>query len=387
MKSVGLIVEYNPYHNGHKYHATQAKKVTGAEVVVAVMSGNWLQRGEPAIVDKWQRTEMALSSGVDLMIELPFAYSVQSADYFARGGVKLLQALDVDSLVFGTDRKEKLDYEEFGRLTVLQEETINQKFHELKNKNLSYPARMTKVYRTLFPEWTLDFSSPNHILGMAYAKENARYTHPMELKSIPRISAQYHEKNVGGTIASATAIREYLLHEEREVIHEVVPSATFDILNKNPLVDWENYWQFLNYQLLSSTPEKLATIYQMSEGFEYRLLEQVRQADNFQAFMEKIKTKRYTWTRIERLLTYVLIQVSPQDILESWENTSIHVLGFTQKGQQFLKEKKKKISLPVVSKIGRNEKSTGLTQRADEIYQLGAGGISEQNFGRIPIRK
>ena len=137
MKACGIIVEYNPFHNGHRYHAQQARQQSGAEVVIAIMSGNFLQRGEPALLDKWARTEEALQNGVDLVIELPTAWSVQSADYFANGGIKLLQALQCESLCFGTDSTSAIDYAAFGQFVQENQSLIDQTFHALTDKQLS----------------------------------------------------------------------------------------------------------------------------------------------------------------------------------------------------------------------------------------------------------
>ena len=183
MKACGIIVEYNPFHNGHRYHAQQARQQSGAEVVIAIMSGNFLQRGEPALLDKWARAEEALQNGVDLVIELPTAWSVQSADYFAKGGIKLLQALQCESLCFGTDSTSAIDYAAFGQFVQENQSLIDQTFHALTDKQLSYPQKMTAVFRQVYPESRFDFSSPNHILGMSYAKENATYPTPMTLAS------------------------------------------------------------------------------------------------------------------------------------------------------------------------------------------------------------
>ena len=162
MKACGIIAEYNPFHAGHAYQVAQAKKITGADCVIAVMSGNWLQRGEPALVDKWTRAKMALDSGCDLVIELPVHYAVQSADFFARGAVKLLNALNIESLCFGTDVKNEFDYEQFGQLLVANEEKIQQELASLQHSGLSYVNRMREVYRALGLAGHFSSETPNH---------------------------------------------------------------------------------------------------------------------------------------------------------------------------------------------------------------------------------
>ncbi|MCV6650572.1 nucleotidyltransferase [Enterococcus faecium] len=383
MKSCGIIVEYNPFHNGHRYHVEMARKTTGAEVVIAVMSGNFLQRGEPAIIDKWHRANEALQNGVDLVVELPVEWAVQSADYFAKGAVKILQTLDCDSLCFGTEEETSFDYSSFGRFVQENQDRIEEAFQELSDQTYSYPQKMTEVFRSLYPDIVLDFSSPNHILGLSYAKENAKYVHPMELHPIRRKSAGYHEKIITDqTIASATAIRRHAL-EEGKRIAGLVPPQTEEDLSTCSLQTWESYWPYLRYRLLSSTLLELTDIYQMTEGIESRMKTAAATADSFEDFVSKVKTKRYTWTRIQRLSCYVLLNIKKQEIPVQQNKNYLRLLGFTDVGRRFLKEKKE---ISIYSRIGKKEaQEAELLVRSDQIYQLG-GNIPEQNFGQIPIR-
>lgn len=387
MKSCGIIVEYNPFHNGHKYHAKMAKKISSADVVIAVMSGNFLQRGEPAIMDKWSRAEEALKNGVDLVIELPFAWSVQSADYFARGGIKLLQAIGCDSLCFGTDAKQSVNYAEFGDFVVKNQEKINTLYQKTASKKMNYPQKMTEIFRELYPEMMIGSTSPNHILGMSYAKENARYRQPMQLFPLKREQAGYHDTLIKGTVSSATAIRKALINEEWSEIKAVVPKQTYRDLQQKTLLTWDNYWPLLQYTLLSQSVKELSQIYQMKEGIEFRLKEASIQATDFIDFINKVKTKRYTWTRLQRLATYVLNQVKQVEIEQAWNESYLHVLGFTEQGQRYLKEHKQKISLPVISRVSKEtNQQLALSIRSDQIYCLGNHQLSEQNYGRFPIR-
>lgn len=387
MKACGVIVEYNPFHNGHQYHVEQARQKSGAEVVIAVMSGDFLQRGEPAIIDKWSRAAAALANGVDLVIELPFAWAVQSADYFARGSVKLLQALQCDSLCFGTDSETTVDYQAFGTFVKEHQSLIDQTYQELGQKNLSYPQQMTAVFRQLYPELKLDFSSPNHILGLSYAKENARFAQPMQLYPLQRKMAEYHETTISGNIASATAIREALQKKQDAAVFSTVPTETAHYLTTDPIVTWEHYWPFLQYKLISTPATALKEIYQVKEGLEYRLKAAARQATDFISFINKVKTKRYTWTRLQRLAVYILTNTTHSEIEAVWANSYLHLLGFTKKGQQYLKENKQAFSLPLISRVAKeNQELLALDIRSGNIYQLGNSQLKEQNFGRIPYQ-
>ena len=384
MRSCGVIVEYNPFHNGHLYHLKKAREASQAEVVIAVMSGNFLQRGEPAIFDKWIRAREALSNGADLVIELPVEWSVQSADYFAKGAIQLLHAIGCEAICFGTDSLESFDYEAFGLFVKENQHEVEKNFHALKDTSLAYPQKMTEVFRRIYPDISLDFSSPNHILGLSYAKENALYESSMKIYPILRKSADYHDDAFSSEeIASATAIRK-AVHENREAIN-YVPKQTYTDLKTEHISSWKDYWPYLKYKITSTEVDELREIYQMSEGLEYRMKRAAIMSENFEQFIQLVKSKRYTQTRLQRLSCYILLNIKEEEIHLQWEAPYLHVLGFTDKGKQYLKEKKKSIEFPLISKIGKKEERYTLLVRGDKIYQMGMKK-EEQNFGRIPIR-
>nr|WP_165866607.1 nucleotidyltransferase [Vagococcus vulneris] len=385
LTSCGVIVEYNPFHNGHRYHVLEARKRSKSDVVVAVMSGNFLQRGEPACMDKWIRAQQALKNGVDLVIELPTVYSVQSADYFADGAVKLLHSLRVDSLCFGTDITGDLDYERFGRFNYENQQLIDEEYQKIKNNGMSYPQQMTSVYRKLFPEWLLDFSSPNHILGMAYAKSNAAYDFPMSLYPVTRQGSGFHDTTFEQQkYASATGIRKLLAEKNIDSLKDVVPFETyFDCLNES-IVSWVDFWPFLKYKIQTTSVAELSQIYQMSEGLEYRLKEYINGATGLDDFIKKIKSKRYTRTRLQRLCVYLLLNLTQQEVQTVWENPYLRILGFNSIGQQFLKQQKKIINKPLITNV--NQKNTKLMDvdiKAGLVYSNAVH--DSQDFYRKPI--
>lgn len=388
LKSCGVIVEYNPFHNGHKYHLEEAKKKSKADVLIAVMSGNFLQRGEPAIIDKWHRANTALHNGADLVIELPFAYAVQSADYFAKGGIKLLQSLNVGAICFGTDSVEEINYNQFGKEYIENESLINKRYQEIKNNGQSYPQQMTQIYREILPNVPLDFSSPNHILGMAYAKENARYAQPMDIVAINRKGSGYHEKNIlMQEFSSATGIREKVLKGDMTSIYHTAPKQTIEQLTNLKLTSWNDYWLLFKYHLLSHSTRGISNTYQLGEGLEHRLKEKVQTANSMSEFLSMVKTKRYTWTRLQRLATYLLLNVIEREIHEVWDNPYIRVLGFNEMGRQFLNQEKNQTKLPIITKVDqKNESQLSLDIRAGKIYQLvNETNQEEQDYYRSPI--
>lgn len=384
MKACGVIVEYNPFHNGHRYHVQQARQKSKSDVIIAVMSGNFLQRGEPAITDKWQRAKAALANGVDLVVELPIEWALQPADYFAKGSVAILQALGCESLCFGTDNPSNFDYQNYGEKMIAEEERIDALFQSLENENQTYAEKMQHVLAQLFPEWVTKTVQPNHILGLSYSRENASYEQPMTLFPIERIASGYHSKSLEKTIASATAIRQGLAN--KQAISHTVPQETLDGLASYH-VFWESFWPLLKYELLVRSLSELKEIYQMSEGLEHRLKKSAKTANDFDAFLAQIKSKRYTQTRLQRLCCYVLLGITSERMQTAWASPSIQVLGFTEQGKAYLRQVKECCPMPLLAKIGKKEaQQFDLKIRADQIYGLANSKIQEQNFGRYPIQ-
>lgn len=213
MRATGIVVEYNPFHNGHLYHVAQAKKIAQADVCVAVMSGSFLQRGEPAVVDKWTRTKMALHAGVDIVIELPYAYSTAQARQFASGSISLLHAIGCESVVFGSENGDIAPFLHTHYLISTYHEEYEAKIHEAMQQGVSYPKALQHAYQhvlTYATEATVDLAQPNNILGYHYVEA----AHELTIRplTIPRIGAHYHDEALAhDSIASATAIRKALL--------------------------------------------------------------------------------------------------------------------------------------------------------------------------------
>ena len=361
MTITGIIAEFNPFHNGHKYLLEQAK---GLKIVA--MSGNFMQRGEPAIVDKWTRAQMALENGADLVVELPFLVSVQAADFFGQGAVDILAQLGIDTLAFGTE--EVLDYQKIADLYAEHSDEMERYIAELPD-SLSYPQKTQAMWKKFAG---LDFSgdTPNHVLALAYAKAIAGRN--IKLHPIQRQGAGYHSVDKDVDFASATAIRQH--QEDQDFLGRFMPSV--ELFENASKVSWEDYFQLLRYQILSN-PD-LSTIYQVNQEMAVRIKEAIKIAKSIEELVELVATKRYTKARVRRLLTYILVQARESDLPEA-----IHVLGFTEKGRQYLKALKEQVNL--VSRIGK-EPWDAITQKADQIYQLGHPSIAEQNFGRVPIR-
>lgn len=361
MAVTGIVAEFNPFHYGHKYLLEQAE---GLKIVA--MSGNFVQRGEPAIVDKWTRAQMALENGADIVVELPFQVAVQSADYFAQGAVDILSAMGADTLAFGTE--EDLDYSEIARIYEEKAEQMTA-FLETLDDSLSYPQKTQKMWESFTG---IDFSgnTPNHILALAYAKASAGKN--LRLQPIKRQGAAYHSQEKNQMMASATAIRKHI--SDRTFVLQSTPSS--ELLLMAPQVNWENYFDLVRYHILIQ--EQLDHVFQVNQEIANRLKSAIVHVHSIEELVDKVSTKRYTKARVRRILTYILVNARENNL-----PNGVHVLGFTEKGQEHLKKMKKSIS--IVSRIGAVPWDQQ-TQTADRIYQLGHSDIKEQNFGRSPIR-
>lgn len=391
MRSCGIIAEYNPFHNGHQWHLREARRQSQADVMVVAMSGNFMQRGEPALIDKWHRAANALANGADLVLEHSVLGSCQPADYFAESGIRLLQAAGCDAFAFGSESGNPEDFEQMAGILLERQEQINEAFQLLRNDGSSYPVQMEAAVRQVaggqLP--AISFWTPNNQLGLAYAKANQTYERPMEMFVVERLGSQHHDQAVPekGALASATAIRQKV--KANEDVSAWVPPETAAALQKTDAVSWEHYWPFLRYKLIVETEQQLRQYYQVEEGIEFRLKACAQDAATFLDFMERVKNKRWTWTRLQRVCLAVLLGIKRERVHSYLKQTpALRVLGFTSAGRAYLKEQKKQGSV-WLSRIGREEQRLWETEViSDRVYQLALGSKqNEQNFGRIPIAR
>ena len=364
MKSCGIIAEYNPFHNGHRYQLQKARRLTQSDVMIVAMSGNFLQRGEPALIDKWKRAEIALKNGADLVVELPVLGSAQSTDLFAKAGIRILQSLDCTSYSFGVEQGRSSDFIQMAQFTLDHQKQIDEVFQTIRNDGRSYPAQIEQAIREVAGE-TIDlslFNSPNNLLGLAYEKENRSYSNPMRPFAIQRKGANHHDTKIKKDIpyASGTAIRKEVLNPifqgELSWINWV-PKETVKAIEKNNLMSWENYWPYLRYHLILRSAEELSSYYQVEEGIEHRLKKFALPSNSFYDFINRVKTKRWTWARLQRVCLYLLIGISKNDV-ESFFGTppAIRILGFTEVGSKYLKELKKDSNTVMISNVSQKNK-------------------------------
>lgn len=360
MSTLGLIVEYNPFHNGHLYHVQQAKKITNPDTTVAVMSGSFVQRGQAALINKWKRTEMALQNGIDLVVELPTVYATQSADLFAFGSIFLLNNLGIDTFVFGSedDSIEKLD--EISELLLNEPTAFKKNIKDYLSKGYAYPKALAEAINIYFGKKNYTISTPNDILGLQYIYQLKKQNSSIKPYTIARQSAFHHDNNItSGSIASATAIRNHLLQNKNITeIKKVLPNDNYDILlnesQQNRVNSWDNYIKSLKILISSQTSNELQAIHGMDEGIENRLKQFIISAETFNQFVELIKTKRYTKPKIQRLLLYILLNITKEKIANINIINGpqyIRVLGFNEQGRTHLNKIKHDIDIPIITNI------------------------------------
>ncbi|PKH11096.1 MULTISPECIES: nucleotidyltransferase [Planomicrobium] len=397
MKAAGIIVEYNPFHNGHLHHARSARESSGADILIAVMSGQFLQRGEPAFADKWKRTEMALANGVDLVIELPYVYATAQASDFARGAITLLDAIGCGAFCFGSEQGAIEPFLKSRQLLNRKNQEYQQKIHEAVQSGISYPKAMNEAYQAVTDgqEGFADLTKPNNILGYHYMEAAERISSSIQPLTIQRIGANYHDPiQEGLSIASATGIRKAFFEGgSLEELSAYLPAYSIEALQSfaneyGRFGSWETFYPMLRFTILREKPENLRRYAEVTEGIENLIYEAASKEQDFEGFIGRIKSKRFTRTRIQRMLTHIFTGFT-WEMLKSFRQPSyLRLLGMTQNGRQYLNAQKKNIKLPIISRAADlADNSMGkLDIHASSLYQLGLGSSHlKKEFTTPPI--
>lgn len=349
MRICGIVVEYNPLTNGHLYHIQKAREISQCDILVAVMSGNFTQRGEPAIVDKWQRAKAACLNGVDIVVELPFVFACQSADIFARGAIAILKAMHCDTIVFGSESLSKKKLQEL----LYESETgrYHSRVNELLNQGYSYPQATSQAF-----EHNL-LMLPNDILGFTYVKQIYLQNANMDYEPITRTSF-YHDENI--TSSSATSLRKAL--KTNQDISSYSPMQVEGFLH-----DKEDLFEPIYQKLLFSTPEDLQKIYIVTEGIEYRLLEKIQEASSIEEFLNLVTTKRYTTPRVLRTITHILTGIEEKPDLPGY----VRLLACNKVGKAHLRYFSDNCDLPFISQYSQiKHHHLDIELKATKLYAL-----------------
>ena len=370
MKILGLIVEYNPFHNGHLYHLKKSLEITNSTHSIAVMSGNFLQRGEPALFDKYKRAEMAVSNGVDLVVELPTLYACQSAEIFAHGAITLLNSLNcIDSICFGSE------HGDIDLLVEISKILINEpdKFKTLLKRNLDEGILFALARSKALSEYMLNhtnlnidenklndvLSTPNNILGIEYIKSLLKHKSTIRPYSITRIQADYNSETIESNICSATAIRKTLKeYNTLNSISNVVPIKTFELISKsidnnfNPMFD-EYYFDTIR-ELVIRDLNILNSYFDVNEGIENKIYKSVFSCKNIFELQQSIKSKRYTLTKVKRILNNILLGITKDDmntVKNIMKLPYVRILAFNDKGREIIKQIKLNSEIKIINKF------------------------------------
>ena len=339
MKKIGIICEYNPFHNGHLYHIKKIKELYPDSLIVLVMSGNFTERGEISLINKWDKTKIALNHGIDLVLELPFPYATESADTFASGAIRILSYFNVDYLIFGSECDNIEIFKELAN-TQINNPYYDNLVKEYLDLGYNYPTSMSKALTDLC-DYTIN--SPNDLLGLSYVKQIILQESDIIPLTIKRTN-DYHNINLTGKISSATSIRNAYFNNED--ISSYIPEDVINYLPKdNPI---NKYFELLKYKLISEVDE-LDKYMDVSEGIDKRIKKFILKSKDYDELIENIKTKRYTYNRLNRMFLHILTNYTKEKSKQFKTMNYIKVLGFNKKGSELIKEIKKEDFIPIIT--------------------------------------
>jgi predicted nucleotidyltransferase len=352
MNIIGVIAEYNPFHNGHIYQIKKIKELYKDSIIIAVTSSSFCQRGDLSIINKWNKTKVALENGVDLVVELPFVYSTQSADVFAKGALEILNHLKVDTLIFGTE------IDNLDKLISLAKKQLESDQKDLKKylkEGYNYPTALSKSIDS-------DIKEPNNLLAISYIKEILKSNYKIEPISIKRTNS-YHNDKLDSDIVSATAIRKNLNDKN---LGNYLPKNEVKDLYK---IDYDYLFKLLKYKIISDI-NILNTYQTVDEGIENKIKKVIDKSDNFEDLIKNIKSKRYTYNKIKRMLIHILTSFTKEEA-KRIKIDYIRVLGFNNNGKVYLNKIKKDVKVPLVTSYKNNNSEVlNIEYRVTNIYSL-----------------
>lgn len=387
---LGIIAEYNPFHNGHLYHLLKSKEKTNADSVIAVIGGNFTQRGEPSLVDKWTKAEMALKNGVDLVIELPTLYSTSSAENFADGAIKILNSLKiVDSISFGSETENLNHLNVIANVLYKEPKEYKDLLYNSLRDGKSFPRAREEAMLNYLQDnkYSRIISSPNNILGIEYLKALKKYSSKITPMCIKRKDVGHLSLDYNGEIASATAIRSLIQRNRISDVKAYLTPASYSILvdemqKGHFITSITPFEQTIIYNLRNMPVEKILNLPDVSEGLEYLIKKAANSCNSINEFINIVSSKRYTESRIRRILLYSLLKITKRDIAISKKvNPYIRILGFNENGKNLIsKIKRSNPRLNIITSVKRFEnfnvnKNLGIMLSKDifatNVYTLG----------------
>lgn len=347
-KVLGIIAEYNPFHNGHLYHIEESKKQAGADIVICIITGNFAQRGETALIDKWTKTQMALENGADIVIELPTVYAISSAENFADGAVKILDSLKIiDTLSFGTETADMAALNNIANILYNEpKEYVAILNHEL-GKGISYPKARENalmMYLNDIKRYANILSGQNNILAIEYLKALRRNKSDLKPLGILRQKVYYNDEKIVDEFASATAIRKLVAREQFDDIRKVMPKSSYlqlkeQVKRGNFVLDMKKFEKEILYALRKMSVAEIAELPDVTEGLENSIKKAANSCNNLIDLINIVKTKRFTQSRIQRILLYALLGITKKEMQTAKKIMPyVRVLGFTARGKEVLSD-------------------------------------------------
>jgi len=406
MKTIGIVVEYNPFHNGHFYQIEKARQLTGADAIVVIMSGDFVQRGTPAIIDKYARTKMALEHGVDLVIELPVLYATASAEYFAKGAIQILDGLKIiDTLVFGSECGDISLLTEISQILVNEPEVFREKLKEYLKTGETFPAARKLALHDYLSAHHDDaaflekadevLDHPNNILGIEYIKALLTIKSTITPFTIKREGAGYHDTDHTRKFSSATSLRKFFHNIPltdtaaskliTESLADQLPNASLRILTSEYQrtfpVDANDFSSLLYYRLSQETKETLTAYADVTEDLANRIMQLIRPGITYHAFAEELKSRQYTLTRISRSLLHILLGIRQEDLnafLSDPDSRYARILGFKKSSSHLLKSSKQKEGIPTILKTADASKLLSASALSLFIHDIRAAHLYNQ---------
>lgn len=375
-KVVGIVAEYNPFHNGHLYQINKIREKYKDAPIVVVCSSSFTQRGDTSILNKFDKAKVALNNGVNLVVELPYVYSTQSSDIFASAAIKILNYLKVDTICFGTER-DSIDEIKKCADTQLNNPEYDKIVKEQLDLGVNYPTALNKALKKLIG---IEITEPNDLLALSYLKEIIKNKYNIEIFSIKRTN-DFHDINSNEMIVSASNIRNKLINNID--IKDKVPSDVYEIL-KN--IKFNNkYFEFLKYKIYSE--DDLEKYLDVDEGLSSRIRNSIDKSNSLEELIQNIKTKRYTYNKISRMLNHILCSFTKDERDQVKTIEYIRILGFDEVGQRHLNNIKDDIDIKILNKFDTSYKALEIEKRVSSIYSMIMCDIMNKEIKNIPVKK
>ena len=360
MRVVGIICEYNPFHLGHLYQIKKIREMIPDCLIICICNGTFMQRGEVSIINKWDKTRICLEYGIDVVVELPFVFATQSSDIFAHGALKILNNLHIDTLVFGSESN-NVEILKTLAMAQLNNKAFDDKVCEYLDKGDNYPTALSKALEVITK---YRIKEPNDILAVSYIKEIIKNNYSIEPVAIKRTN-DYHGVIISGDMINASLIRKMLVNGND--VSKYVPKATLKYLNDIPSKD--KFYSLLKYQIINNI-DNLDSFQTVDEGLNNLIKKNIYNANSLDELINLIKTKRYTYNRLNRMFTHILTNFKKKDNKEL-EINYVRLLGFNKRGRSYLNKIKKDIEIPVVTGYNKiNDKIFNIEKRVSYIYSL-----------------